>query len=76
LNYWEKRFASGKAEFFVLYGGGGLEKLNSWLTSVKESARYFLSPIWVPKISLRTTLSSAVEFGFVWSGQMNAVYST
>ena len=76
LELLEKRFQSGKAEFFVLYGRRRVGK-TELLARFCEGKRsiFFVSDLG-SEISLRTALSGAINavlFGF---NQMNAVYAT
>jgi AAA+ ATPase superfamily predicted ATPase len=71
----EKLFASGKAEFFVLYGRrrvGKTELLANFC--VGKRSIFFVSDLG-SEISLRTALSGAVNSVLFGPGQMNAVYS-
>jgi AAA+ ATPase superfamily predicted ATPase len=76
LDLLEKRFASGKAEFFVLYGRRRVGKTDL-LAHFCEGKRsiVFVSDLG-SEISLRTSLSGAVNSVLFGPGQMNAVYST
>ena len=76
LDLLEKRFESGKAEFFVLYGRRRVGK-TELLARFCESKRsiFFVSDLG-SEISLRTALSSAVNATLFGPNQMNAVYST
>lgn len=76
LELLEKRFASGKAEFFVLYGRRRVGK-TELLTRFCEGKRsiFFVSDLG-SEISLRTSLSAAVNATLFGPNQMNAVYST
>jgi hypothetical protein len=75
LDLLEKRFASGKAEFFVLYGRRRVGK-TELLARFCEGKRsiFFVSDLG-SEISLRTALSSAVNSTLFGPNQMNAVYS-
>jgi len=76
LELLEKRWTSGKAEFFVLYGRrrvGKTELLAHFCTG--KRAIFFVSDMG-SEISLRTAFSSAVNSELFGPGQMNAVYST
>ena len=72
----EKCYASGKAEFFVLYGRWRVGK-TELLARFCEGKRsiFFVSDLG-SEISLRTALSTAVNTTLFGPNQMNAVYST
>lgn len=76
LNLLEKRYASGKAELFVLYGRRrvGKTELLAHFCEGKRSI-FFVSDLG-SEISLRTSLSAAVNAVLFGPNQMNAVYST
>lgn len=76
LNLLEKRFASRKAEFFVLYGRRrvGKTELLAHFCEGKRSI-FFVSDLG-SEISLRTDLSKAINTTLYGSDQINAVYST
>ena len=76
LELLEKRFALGKAEFFVLYGRRRVGK-TELLARFCEGKRsiFFVSDLG-SEISLRTALSAAVNSTLFGPNQMNAVYST
>lgn len=76
LELLEKRYASGKAEFFVLYGRRRVGK-TELLTRFCEGKRsiFFVSDLG-SEISLRTALSAAVNTTLFGPNQMNAVYSS
>jgi len=76
LDLLEKRFASGKTEFFVLYGRRRVGK-TELLARFCENKRsiFFVSDLG-SEISLRTTLSNAINATLFGPNQMNAVYST
>jgi AAA+ ATPase superfamily predicted ATPase len=76
LGLLEKRFASGKAEFFVLYGRRRVGK-TELLAQFCEGKRsiFFVSDLG-SEISLRAALSGAVNAALFGPIQMNAVYST
>ena len=76
LELLEKRYASGKAEFFVLYGRRRVGK-TELLARFCEGKRsiFFVSDLG-SEISLRTALSAAVNTTLFGHNQMNAVYST
>lgn len=76
LELLEKRYASGKAEFFVLYGRRRVGK-TELLARFCEGKRsiFFVSDLG-SEISLRTALSAAVNSTLFGPNQMNAVYST
>lgn len=72
----EKCYASGKAEFFILYGRWRVGK-TELLARFCEGKRsiFFVSDLG-SEISLRTALSTAVNTTLFGPNQMNAVYST
>lgn len=72
----EKRFQSGKAEFFVLYGRRRVGK-TELLARFCEGKRsiFFVSDLG-SEISLRTALSGAINAALFGFNQMNAVYAT
>src|SRR3989304_5560363 len=76
LNLLEKLYASGKEEFFVLYGRRrvGKTELLAHFCEGKRSI-FFVSDLG-SEISLRTALSAAVNTTLFGPNQMNAVYST
>jgi AAA+ ATPase superfamily predicted ATPase len=76
LDLLEKRFASRKAEFFVLYGRRRVGK-TELLAHFCEGRRsiFFVADLG-SEISLRTALSSAVNTTLFGPNQINAVYST
>ncbi len=76
LELLEKRYASGQAEFFVLYGRRRVGK-TELLAHFCESKRsiFFVSDLG-SEISLRTALSAAVNTTLFGLNQMNAVYSS
>ncbi|MEI8132366.1 MAG: ATP-binding protein, partial [Leptolinea sp.] len=76
LELLEKRFHSGKAEFFVLYGRRrvGKTELLAHFCEGKRSI-FFVSDLGSEK-SLRTSLSAAVNTTLFGPNQMNEVYST
>lgn len=76
LELLEKRYVSGKAEFFVLYGRRRVGK-TELLARFCEGKRsiFFVSDLG-SEISLRTALSAAVNTTLFGPNQMNAVYST
>lgn len=76
LELLEKRYASGKAEFFVLYGRRRVGK-TELLARFCEGKRsiFFVSDLG-SEISLRTALSASVNTTLFGPNQMNAVYST
>jgi hypothetical protein len=76
LELLEKRYASGKAEFFVLYGRRRVGK-TELLARFCEGKRsiFFVSDLG-SEISLRTALSAIVNTTIFGPNQMNAVYST
>lgn len=76
LDLLEKRFASGKAEFFVLSGRRRVGK-TELLARFCEGKRaiFFVSDLG-SEVSLRTALSSAVNAVLFGPNQMNAVYAS
>lgn len=76
LDLLEKRYASGKAELFVLYGRRRIGK-TELLARFCEGKRaiFFVSDLG-SEISLRTSLSAAVNSVLFGLNQMSAVYST
>lgn len=76
LNLLEKRFTSGRAEFFVLYGRRrvGKTELMSRFCEGKRAV-FFVSDLG-SEISLRTALSGAINSIIFGSAQMDAVYSS
>lgn len=76
LDLLEKRFSSGKAEFFVLYGRRrvGKTELLAHFCEGKRSI-FFVSDIG-SEISLRTALSKTINTALFGPNQMNAVYSS
>ena len=76
LDLLEKRFASGKAEFFVLYGRRRVGK-TELLARFCEGKRsiFFVSDLG-SEISLRTALSGVINTVLFSPNPMNAVYST
>jgi AAA+ ATPase superfamily predicted ATPase len=76
LELLEKRYRSGKAEFFVLYGRRrvGKTELLAHFCEGKRSI-FFVSDLG-SEISLRTALSGAVNAVLFGSTPLNAVYST
>lgn len=75
LKILETRYASGKAEFFVLYGRRRVGK-TELLTRFCEGkpAIFFVSDLG-SEISLRSTLSRSINSVLFGPGQMDAVYS-
>jgi len=76
LNLLEKRFESGKAELFILYGRRRVGK-TELLAHFCEGKRaiFFVSDLG-SEVSLRTSLSNAANTVLFGSDQMNAVYSS
>ena len=76
LKLLEKRYASGKAEFFVLYGRRRVGK-TELLAHFCEGKRaiFFVSDLG-SEVSLRTALSRAVNAVLFGPGQLEAVYSS
>ena len=76
LDLLEKRFASGQAEFIVLYGRRrvGKTELLAYFCDGKQVI-FFVSDLG-SEISLRTALSSAVNAVLFGPNQMNAIYAT
>jgi uncharacterized protein len=72
----EKRFASGAAEFFVLYGRRRVGKTELLVRFCEgKRAIFFVSDLG-SEVSLRTALSRAVNSVIFGPNQMNAVYPT
>jgi AAA+ ATPase superfamily predicted ATPase len=76
LDLLEKRFASGKAEFFVLYGRRRVGKTELLVRFCENKRSIFFVSDLGSEISLRTALSSIVNTALFGPNQMNAVYST
>jgi uncharacterized protein len=76
LELLEKRFSSGKAELFILYGRRRVGK-TELLAHFCEGKRaiFFVSDLG-SEVSLRTALSNSVNAVLFGPGQMNAVYSS
>ena len=76
LELLEKRYASGKAEFFVLYGRRRVGK-TELLAHFCEGKRaiFFVSDLG-SEVSLRTALSRAVNAVLFGTGQLEAIYSS
>ncbi len=76
LDLLEKRFASGQAEFFVLYGRRRVGK-TELLARFCEGKRaiFFVSDLG-SEVSLRVALSSAVNAVLFGPNQLKAVYTT
>ncbi|MHB8088725.1 MAG: ATP-binding protein, partial [Anaerolineaceae bacterium] len=76
LELLEKRFDSGKAEFFVLYGRRRVGKTELMARFCEgKRAVFFVSDLG-SEISLRTALSSTINAIIFGPGQMDAVYSS
>jgi len=76
LELLEKRYASGKAEFFVLYGRRRVGKTELLARFCEDKRSIFFVSDLGSEISLRTALSGAVNSTLFGPNQMNAVYST
>ncbi|HQJ33379.1 MAG TPA: ATP-binding protein, partial [Anaerolineaceae bacterium] len=76
LELLEKRYASGKAEFFVLYGRRRVGKTELLARFCEDKRSIFFVSDLGSEISLRTALSAAVNTTLFGPNQMNAVYST
>jgi uncharacterized protein len=76
LDLLEKRFASGKAEFFVLYGRRRVGKTELLAHFCKDKRSIFFVADLGSELSLRTAFSGAVNTTLFGRNQMNAVYST
>jgi AAA+ ATPase superfamily predicted ATPase len=76
LELLEKRYASGKAEFFVLYGRRRVGKTELLARFCEDKRSIFFVSDLGSEISLRTALSAAVNTLLFGPNQMNAVYST
>lgn len=76
LDLLEKRYASGKAEFFVLYGRRRVGKTELMARFCEgKRAVFFVSDLG-SEISLRTALSNAINATLYAPGQLDAVYSS
>jgi hypothetical protein len=76
LNLLEKRFASGQAEFFVLYGRRRVGKTELLAHFCEGKRAIFFVADLGSEISLRAALSSAVNAALFGPNQMNAVYAS
>jgi AAA+ ATPase superfamily predicted ATPase len=76
LDLLEKRFASSKAEFFVLYGRRRVGKTELLAHFCEGKRAIFFVADLDSEVSLRSALSSAVNMTLFGAGQMNAVYSS
>jgi AAA+ ATPase superfamily predicted ATPase len=76
LEFLEKRYTSGKAEFFVLYGRRRVGKTELLARFCKDKRAIFFVSDLGSEISLRTTLSASINSTLFGPNQMNAVYST
>lgn len=76
LDVLEKRFASGKAEFLVLYGRRRVGKTELLARFCEGKRSIFFVADLGSEISLRTALSTAVNAALFGPDQMNAVYAT
>jgi AAA+ ATPase superfamily predicted ATPase len=76
LDLLEKRYASGKAEFFVLYGRRRVGKTELLARFCQDKRAIFFVSDLGSEISLRTAFSAAVNATLFGPNQMNAVFST
>ncbi|MDR3576070.1 MAG: ATP-binding protein [Anaerolineaceae bacterium] len=76
LDLLEKRYASGKAEFFVLYGRRRVGKTELMAHFCQDKRSVFFVADLGSEISLRTALSGAINRILFGPNQLNAVYST
>jgi len=76
LDLLEKRYTSGKAELFVLYGRRRVGKTELLVRFCEGKRSIFFVSDLGSEISLRTALSVAVNTTLFGPNQMNAVYST
>ena len=76
LTQLEKRYASGKAEFFVLYGRRRVGKTELLAHFCEDKRSIFFVSDLGSEVSARTALSGAVNAVLFGPGQINAVYST
>jgi uncharacterized protein len=76
LELLEKRYASGIAEFFVLYGRRRVGKTELLARFCEDKRSIFFVSDLGSEISLRTSLSAAVNTTLFGPNQINAVYST
>lgn len=76
LELLEKRYASGKAEFFILYGRRRIGKTELLARFCADKRSIFFVSDLGSEISLRTALSAAVNATLFAPNQMNAVYSS
>lgn len=76
LELLKKRYASGKAEFFVLYGRRRVGKTELLARFCEDKRAIFFVSDLGSEISLRTALSAAVNTVLFGPNQMNAVYAT
>lgn len=75
LEILEKRHASGKAEFFVLYGRRRVGKTELLARFCEGKRAVFFVSDQGSEISLRTALSSTINSVLFGPGQLDAVYS-
>lgn len=76
LDLLEKQYASGKAEFFVLYGRRRVGKTELLVRFCEGKRAVFFIADLGSEISLRTSLSQAVNAVLFGANQIDAVYST
>jgi len=76
LDLLEKRFASGKAEFFVLYGRRRVGKTELLVRFCEGKRSIFFVSDLGSEISLRTALSNAVNEVLLGTDQISAVFSS
>ena len=76
LQILEKRYATARAEFFVLYGRRRVGKTELLAHFCEGKRSIFFVADLGSEISLRTALSGAVNAALFGTGQMDAVYSS
>ena len=76
LELLEKRYVSGKAEFFVLYGRRRVGKTELLVRFCKDKRAIFYVSDLGSEISLRTSLSGTINSVLFGPGQIDAVYSS
>jgi AAA+ ATPase superfamily predicted ATPase len=76
LDQLDRRFISGQAEFFVLYGRRRVGKTELLAHFCQDKRAIFFVSDLGSEVSLRTALSSAVNTVLFGPNQMNAVYAT
>jgi AAA+ ATPase superfamily predicted ATPase len=76
LDQLDKRFTSGQAEFFVLYGRRLVGKTELLAHFCQDKRAIFFVSDLGSEVSLRTAFSRAVNTVLFGANQMNAVYAT